>query len=125
MADIIGGMYSYLDSERASDFAMEPDQMLNLADTFVSSLEKDLQSLSLHLTNQDVVELRKLLHTLKGYVTFLCTDTLGQQLIALEARSRDTDFAQLAPPVSAALPLLTALLQEVEHWRTHVLQKQA
>ena len=118
-------MYSHLDPERASDFAMEPDQMLNLADTFVSSLEKDLQSLAQVLANQDVSELRRLLHTLKGYVTFLCTDSLAQQLIALEASSRDKDFAQLAPAVTATVPLLSALLKEVEHWRTHVLQHQA
>jgi HPt (histidine-containing phosphotransfer) domain-containing protein len=125
MADIIGGMYSYLDPERASDFAMEPDQMLNLADTFVSSLEKDLQSLAQVMVSKEITELRRLLHTLKGYVTFLCTESLGQQLISLEAGSRDKDFAQLAPAVSTVLPLLNELLKEVQHWRAHVLQHQA
>ena len=118
-------MYSYLDPERASDFAMEPDQMLNLADTFVSSLEKDLQSLAQVMVSKEITELRRLLHTLKGYVTFLCTESLGQQLISLEAGSRDKDFAQLAPAVSTVLPLLNELLKEVQHWRAHVLQHQA
>lgn len=125
MADIIGGMYSYLDPERASDFATDPAQMLNLAETFVSSLKKDLQMLTQVLTDQDVVQLRRQLHTLKGYVTFLCTENLGQELIALEAASRDKDFAQLAPSVQAVVPMLQTLLSEVEHWHTHVLQSQA
>ena len=117
-------MYSHLDPERASDFAMGPDQMLNLADTFVSSLEKDLQSLAQVMVSEDINVLRRLLHTLKGYVTFLCADSLGQQLISLEAGSRDKDFAQLAPAVSSVVPLLDELLKEVQHWRTHVLQQQ-
>ena len=57
MADIIGGMYSYLDPARASDFAMDPEQMLSLADTFVASLRKDLQTLPQVLADQDLVDL--------------------------------------------------------------------
>ena len=122
MADIIGAMYSHLDPDRANDFAMDPEQMLNLAQTFVSSLENDLQSLHLALKTQDMAALRRLLHTLKGYVTFLCKDALGQQLIALEARSRGADFAQLQPQVDAMLPALNGLHIEVVHWKTTVLQ---
>ena len=115
-------MYSHLDPDRANDFAMDPEQMLNLAQTFVSSLENDLQSLHLALKTQDMAALRRLLHTLKGYVTFLCKDALGQQLIALEARSRGADFAQLQPQVDAMLPALNGLHSEVLHWKTTVLQ---
>jgi HPt (histidine-containing phosphotransfer) domain-containing protein len=103
---------------------MDPEQMLNLADTFVSSLKKDLQTLTQVLADQDVTQLRRQLHTLKGYVTFLCTASLGQELIVLEAGSRDKDFAQLAPSVQAVVPMLQSLLTEVEHWHTHVLQGQ-
>ena len=115
-------MYSYLDPARASDFAMDPEQMLSLADTFVASLRKDLQTLPQVMADQDLVTLRRLLHTLKGYVTFLCTESLGQQLIALEAGSRDKDFAELSSAVNGIVPMLTALLGEVEHWHAHVLQ---
>jgi hypothetical protein len=50
MADIIGVMYILLDTARASDFAADNSQMLNLADTFVSSLQNDLQALQNALT---------------------------------------------------------------------------
>ena len=122
MADIIGAMYSHLDPDRAKDFAMDNEQMLNLAQTFVSSLENDLQSVQQALVAQDMAGLRRLLHTLKGYVTFLCQDALGQQLIALEAGSRHADFAQLKPQVDAMLPVLNGLHSEVLHWKTTVLQ---
>ena len=122
MADIIGAMYSHLNPDKASDFAMDPEQLLNLADTFVSSLGNDLQSLQAALAGQDMDALKRLLHTLKGYVTFLCTDDLGQQLIQLEAGSRTLDFAQLQTRVNELLPLLTDLHSEVIHWKTTVLQ---
>jgi len=122
MADIIGVMYSHLDPDKASDFAMDPEQLLNLADTFVSSLDKDLKSLQAALAGQDMDGLRRLLHTLKGYVTFLCTDDLGQQLIQLEAASRSLDFSQIQTRVNALWPLLTVLHSEVIHWKTMVLQ---
>ena len=115
-------MYSHLDPDRAKDFAMDNEQMLNLAQTFVSSLENDLQSVQQALVAQDMAGLRRLLHTLKGYVTFLCQDALGQQLIALEAGSRHADFAQLKPQVDAMLPVLNGLHSEVLHWKTTVLQ---
>ncbi len=122
MADIIGAMYSHLDPDRAKDFAMDNEQMLNLAQTFVSSLENDLQSVQQALVAQDMAGLRRLLHTLKGYVTFLCQDALGQQLIALEVGSRHADFGQLKPQVDAMLPALNGLHSEVLHWKTTVLQ---
>ena len=115
-------MYSHLDPDKASDFAMDPEQLLNLADTFVSSLDKDLKSLQAALAGQDMDGLRRLLHTLKGYVTFLCTDDLGQQLIQLEAASRSLDFSQIQTRVNALWPLLTVLHSEVIHWKTMVLQ---
>ncbi len=122
MADIIGAMYSHLDPDKASDFAMNPEQLLNLANTFVSSLDKDLLSIEAALIGQDMDALRRLLHTLKGYVTFLCTEELGQQLIQLEADSRSLDFSQIQTRVNALSPLLSLLHSEVIHWKSTVLQ---
>ena len=123
MADIIGAMYSHLDPDRASEFAMDHDQMLNLAETFISSLGNDLNALQLALNAADLPSLRRLLHTLKGYVTFLCKDSLGQPLIAIEAASRNHDFDQIKPLIENLLPDLTGLQTEVVHWKTEVLQK--
>ena len=122
MADIIGAMYSHLDPDKASDFAMDPEQLLNLANTFVSSLHKDLLSIEAALGGQDMDGLRRLLHTLKGYVTFLCKDDLAQQLIQLEAASRSLDFSQIQTRVNALSPLLALLHSEVIDWKSTVLQ---
>jgi HPt (histidine-containing phosphotransfer) domain-containing protein len=122
MADIIGAMYCHLDPDRAKDFAMDNEQMLNLAQTFVSSLENDLQSVQQALAAGDMAALHRLLHTLKGYVTFLCKDELAQQLIQLEAASRSLDFSQIQTRVNALSPLLALLHSEVIDWKSTVLQ---
>ena len=54
-------MYSYLDPSRAQDFAMDPEQMLNLAETFETSLTQDLKALGEALENQDPDPMRRLL----------------------------------------------------------------
>jgi HPt (histidine-containing phosphotransfer) domain-containing protein len=117
MADIIGAMYIFLDTARASDFATDNGQMLNLADTFVSSLQNDLQALQNARTESDTTELQRLLHTLKGYVTFLCTQTLANELIDIEAKARQSNADQLNTMVDALLPSLNKMQQELTDWR--------
>ena len=120
MADIIGAMYILLDTARASDFATDNSQMLNLADTFVSSLQSDLQALQNALSESDANALKSLLHTLKGYVTFLCNESLASQLIDIEAKAREMTADQLQPMVSALLPALVNMHREVTDWREHL-----
>ena len=120
MADIIGAMYIFLDTARASDFATDNGQMLNLADTFVSSLQNDLQALQNARTESDTTELQRLLHTLKGYVTFLCTQTLANELIHIEAKARQSNADQLNTMVDALLPSLNKMQHELTDWREHL-----
>jgi HPt (histidine-containing phosphotransfer) domain-containing protein len=120
MADIIGAMYILLDTARASDFVTDNSQMLNLADTFVSSLQNDLQALQNALSESDANALKSLLHTLKGYVTFLCNESLANQLIDIEAKAREMTAEQLQPMVNALLPALVNMHREVTDWREHL-----
>jgi HPt (histidine-containing phosphotransfer) domain-containing protein len=120
MADIIGAMYILLDTARASDFVTDNSQMLNLADTFVSSLQNDLQALQNALSESDANALKSLLHTLKGYVTFLCNESLASQLIDIEAKAREMTAEQLEPLVNALLPALVNMHREVTDWREHL-----
>lgn len=113
-------MYILLDTARATDFATDNSQMLHLADTFVSSLQNDLQALQHALSDSDVSALKRLLHTLKGYVTFLCHDTLANQLIDIESKAREMTAEQLHPLVNAMLPALVNLHREVTDWREHL-----
>ena len=122
MADIIGVMYIFLDTVRADDFATDHDQMLNLADTFVLSLQNDLQSLQTALSESDSATLQKLLHTLKGYVTFLCNDGLAKELVDIEASARQLTVEQLKPLVMGLLPSLSNMHREVTEWREHLSQ---
>lgn len=94
--------------------------MLNLADTFVSSLQNDLQALQNARTESDTTELQRLLHTLKGYVTFLCTQTLANELIDIEAKARQSNADQLNTMVDALLPSLNKMQYELTDWREHL-----
>ena len=123
MADIIGVMYSHLDPSRAHDFAMDNDQMLNLAETFESSLTQDLSALVAALTNPDPDPMRRLLHSLKGYVTFLSKEELSAQVIQLEAMSRQSTMEDVRNMVNQVMPSLKNLLSEVTHWKTTSLTK--
>jgi HPt (histidine-containing phosphotransfer) domain-containing protein len=109
-------MYSYLDPSKAHEFAMDQAQMLNLAQTFQDSLEKDLNALHFALAHQDAEPVQRLLHSLKGYVTFLCGPELSQHMIQLEAISRSTALADVTIEINKAMPLLKSLLSEVGRW---------
>lgn len=113
-------MYILLDTARASDFVTDNSQMLNLADTFVSSLQNDLQALQNALSESDANAMKSLLHTLKGYVTFLCNESLANQLIDIEAKAREMTAEQLQPMVNALLPALVNMHREVTDWREHL-----
>jgi len=124
MADIICLMYIFLDTTKAGDFAMDRAQQLNLAETFVSSLHNDLVSLQIAMGNADTAGLKTLLHTFKGYITFLCNDELADQLVRLEASARELTAEQLRPDLNKLVPSLTTMHHEVSHWRDHLLQQQ-
>jgi len=115
-------MYIFLDTARADEFATDHGQMLNLADTFVSSLQSDLQSLQTALSESDSATLQKLLHTLKGYVTFLCNDGLAKELVDIEASTRQLTVEQLKPLVMGLLPALSSMQREVTEWREQLSQ---
>ena len=117
-------MYIFLDTAKAGEFAMDHSQQLNLAETFVSSLHNDLASLQLAMGNADTAALKRLLHTFKGYITFLCNDELADQLVRLEASARELTAEQLHPDLNKLVPSLTTMHHEVSHWRDHLLQQQ-
>lgn len=116
-------MYIFLDTAKASDFATDNGQMLNLADTFVSSLKNDMQALQHAMSESDTADLQRLLHTLKGYVTFLCNPALANQLIDIETKARQLTADQLKPMVENLLPSLSAIQLELTDWREQLSQK--
>ena len=118
-------MYSFLDPSRAADFAMDREQMLNLAETFESSLTQDLQALGEAVDNPDPDPMRRLLHALKGYVTFLSNEELSSKVIKLESMSRQHPLDEVRTTVQHVMPSLQILLAEVTRWKSTDLQKQA
>ena len=103
---------------------MDPSQQLNLAETFVSSLHNDLALLHTAMGEADTAALKRLLHTFKGYITFLCNDELADQLIQLEATAIELTAEQLHPHLNKLLPCLTAMHHEVSDWRDQLMQQQ-
>jgi hypothetical protein len=59
---------------------------------------------------------QRLLHSLKGYGTFLSGPELSQQVIQLEAMSRTTPMMELTLEIAKVLPSLQSLSSEVAHW---------
>lgn len=99
--------------------------MINLAETFETSLHQDLVSLTQALVNPDPDPLRRLLHSLKGYVTFLSKEELSAKVIQLESMSRQNTLDEVRAMVEQVMPALQLLLTEVTHWKTTELLKQA
>ena len=99
--------------------------MLNLAETFETSLTQDLASLAQAMVNEDPDPMRRLLHSLKGYVTFLSKEELSAQVIQLESMSRQNTVEEVRAMVQQVMPALQRLLTEVTHWKTTELLKQA
>jgi len=118
-------MYSYLDPNRVADFAMDLEQKLNLAETFATSLTQDLNALGAALDNPDPNPMRRQLHALKGYVTFLSNDELSAKVIQLESMSRQSPLDEVRTTVQHVMPCLQTLLAEVVQWKSTELQKSA
>ncbi|NDC60558.1 MAG: Hpt domain-containing protein [Betaproteobacteria bacterium] len=111
-------MYSFLDPTRAHEFATDKAQLLHLAETFESSLANDLQALQDALGHQDPKPVLRLLHSLKGYVTFLSKDELSAQVIQLELVSRQQELEQVREMVLKVMPSLQQLRSEVTRWKS-------
>jgi len=97
---------------------MDKAQMLNLAETFESSLNNDLLALQEALAQQDPDPVVRLLHSLKGYVTFLSKDELTSQIIELESVSRQHGLDLVRAKVMQVMPSLEQLLSEVSLWKS-------
>ena len=90
--------------------------MLAWALTFHDSLERVLNSLRAALAQRDPEPVHRLLHSLKGYGTFLSGPELSQQVIQLEAMSRTTALTELTLEIAKVMPSLQSLSSEVRHW---------
>ncbi len=97
---------------------MDKTQMLNLAETFESSLNNDLRALQAALGQHDPDPVIRLLHSLKGYVTFLSRDELTSQIIELESVSRQHELDFVRAKVMQVMPSLEQLLSEVSRWKS-------
>lgn len=116
-------MHVYLDKTKANELATDHAQMLSLADTFVSSLHQDLANVKQAMATQDVKSLQTCLHTLKGYVTFLCREPLAHTLTQTEANARIMGFSQLQEALKDLMPALADMQTEVSQWRDELRQQ--
>lgn len=112
-------MYSLLDPSRAQDFAMDDEQLLSLVDTFEASLAQELQTLAQAADAADADQLHRLLHSLKGYLPFLCAASVCETVTQLDNRVRQypEQVAQVVPGVRVLLPQLQTLQAEIATWK--------
>lgn len=116
MADIIGVYVQFPRPQQSPRIRHGPGADAEFGANLSRKLGKDLTLLNAALDSQDTEPVQRLLHSLKGYVTFLCGPELSQQMIQLEAMSRAKKLGDLAVDIAKAIPPLQSLLSEVGQW---------
>jgi hypothetical protein len=77
------------------------------------SLARDLPHIADFLQAGDVPSANRLLHALKGFIPIFCQDPLCSQVVEVEALSKDSHSARVAPAYAALRPELERLHAEV------------
>ncbi|MEI6382295.1 MAG: hypothetical protein WCO80_01465 [Betaproteobacteria bacterium] len=118
MADIIVPMYTLLDPTRAQDFAIKDEELFNLVQTFEKSLLEDKKSLFESAQNKNQDDLHRNLHTLKGYLPFLCRADFCERITELYQMVRGNQLDLVLSGVMAIMPSLNVLQIEIGDWLT-------
>jgi HPt (histidine-containing phosphotransfer) domain-containing protein len=114
---IMNAEFAHLDLSQASQYAVDAALLPSLMETFASSLTKERGAIDALLTNADAAAVRMSLHSLKGFVPIFCAAPLAQEVIQLEALSRQESLDNLRPRLKQLVAQLTALENDVQLWR--------
>ncbi|MSQ58010.1 MAG: hypothetical protein EXR35_11145 [Limnohabitans sp.] len=118
MADIIVPMYTLLDTTRAHDFSMQEEEFLSLVETFEKSLLEERKALLDAAQARDQEELHRTLHTLKGYLPFLCQASFCEQITELDQMVRGNQLDLVVQGVMSIMPHLDVLHAEIVQWQS-------
>ena len=103
----------YLDTGLALSQIGDVDSMNSMLLMLQESLARDIPLVSELLQAGDVVAANRVLHALKGFIPIFCQAPLCEQVVRVEALSKDSRSQELGPAYRALRPELQALLDEV------------
>ena len=98
--------FQYLSTQRAAEFIGDSTGVKRLLGTLKETLHNDLPALRQRLDQDDTQGVNDLLHQFKGFAPVFCVDALVEQVIRVEAISKNASMDELR---SALLPLLEQL----------------
>ncbi len=107
---------TFLDLNRAKEFAFEADQLRELVETFEQSLAQEMAIIQAGIASGDALKVEHALHALKGFMPLFAVEPLAQAMTELYANSRVQALNVTGPAFTALVPSLEALLAEVRAW---------
>jgi len=108
--------YRYLDTERATEFLGDAQGVHEMLGVLCSTLKTDLPAMHELLQAHDLQAIQKSLHSLKGFIPIFSSQTLVDQLIALERLAKAPDNLGFPSQCAALLDAITVLSQEAQHY---------
>lgn len=108
--------YRYLDTERATEFLGDAQGVREMLGVLCATLKTDLPAMHELLQAHDLQAIQKSLHSLKGFIPIFSTQTLVDQLIALERLAKAPDVPDFQPQCEASLRALATLSQEAQNY---------
>ena len=106
-----------LDLSQLREYAFDANQLPDLMETFATSLAKERSALQALMLRQDGEAIRSKVDAIKGFAPIFCKPPLAQEIIQLEALSRQQSLEDPRPRLNYLLKMLAALEQDVKHWR--------
>ena len=98
--------FQYLSTQRAAEFIGDSAGVNRLLGTLKETLDNDLPALRQRMDQVDIQGVNDLLHQFKGFAPVFCVDALVDEVVRVEAMSKNASAAELR---SALLPLLERL----------------
>ena len=103
-----------LSIERAMEYIGDQQGVQTLLVTLEQSLAEDLPKMATLLDNGDLPGMNRLLHQFKGFAPVFCVPALVDQIVEVEALSKQTDLQAVRLGYGSLAPKLHQLLSEVQ-----------
>jgi HPt (histidine-containing phosphotransfer) domain-containing protein len=105
-----------IDLSGAREFAPEPEQLLELLQSFEQSLSTEMGVIEKALASNDKDVVERSLHALKGFIPLFAKENLAQAVAKLYSESRQQSLQLTKDVYLSMLPSLNILLSEVRAW---------
>jgi HPt (histidine-containing phosphotransfer) domain-containing protein len=104
----------YLDTDWALSQIGDVESMNGMLQMLQESLARDIPQVDALLQAGDVAAANRVLHALKGFIPIFCQQPLCEQVVQVEALSKDPLSQAVGPAYRTLQPKLETLLAEVD-----------